>query len=196
MRSITDAACRTLLGLEVAREFYSVPQKVLLGASEADFQNADGTPKSAWETYITRVLALERDEEGQLPELKQMQPYDPGVFTKLIDMYASQMAGQLAAPPQDLGLYTQGNPTSAEAAHVGESRRDRRAVLKQRMFGVPLVKVMQTALRFQNKGVLPAEFKRMSVDWHSVSMESMALSSDAISKQVAAVRCRPVRTWC
>jgi hypothetical protein len=54
------------------------------------------------------------------------------------------------------------------------------------MFDVPLVKVMQTALRFQNKGELPDEFKRMSVDWHSVSMESMALFSDAISKQVAA----------
>lgn len=185
MRSITDAACRTLLGLEVAREIYSVPQRVLLGAAESDFQNADGTPKAAWDTYITRVLALERDEEGNLPDLRQMQAYDPGVFTKLIDMYASQMAGQLAAPPQDLGLYTQGNPTSADAANVAESRRDRRAVLKQSMFGVPLVRVIQTALRFQNKGILPAEFKRLAVDWHSVSIESMATSSDAIAKQIA-----------
>src|SRR5690349_613552 len=108
MRSITDAACRTLLGLEVAREIYSVPQK------------------TAWDTYITRVLALERDEDGNLPEIKQLQAYDPSVFTKLLDWYASAMAGMVAATPQDMGLYTQGNPASAEAVTAGEARRDRR----------------------------------------------------------------------
>jgi len=184
MRSITDAACRTLLGLEVARELYSVPQKVILGASENAFVKSDGTPKSAWDTYITKTLGIERDEEGNLPEIKQMQPYDPSVFTKLMDMYASQMGGMLGAPPQDLGLYTQGNPASAEAAQVSESRRDRRAQARQSMFGVALVKTMQDAMRYQNKGQLPAEFARMMVDWRDVKLESIAATSDAITKQV------------
>lgn len=184
--SITDAACRTLLGLEVAREFYSVPQRLILGASESDFQNADGTAKTAWETYITRVLALERDENGDLPTVTQFAVYDPSVFTKLIEMYASQMAGLLAAPPQDLGLYTQGNPTSAEAAQVGESRRDRRAVLRQKMFSGALVEAMQYGVRFQNKGALPEQYRRIAVDWQDVALESLSLASDGISKQVAA----------
>lgn len=186
MRSITDAACRTLLGLEVAREIYSVPQRVILGASENEFQNTDGTPKAAWDTYITKVLGLERDEEGQLPELKQLQAYDPSVFTKLIDMYASQMAGMLAAVPQDLGLYTQGNPTSAEAGAVNESRRDRRAILKQKMFGSSLVKVMQNAVRFDNKGRLPDTYAHMAADWMDVGLDTPGVTSDAISKQIAA----------
>src|SRR2546430_15415250 len=38
---ISDAGCRTLLGLEVAREFYSAPQRYILGASEEAFQDAD-----------------------------------------------------------------------------------------------------------------------------------------------------------
>lgn len=185
LRSVIDAACRTLLGLEVAREIYSVPQKMILGASESDFQKSDGTRKSAWDTYITKVLALERDADGNLPELKQMQAYDPSVFTKLIEMYASQAAGILSANPQDLGLYTQGNPTSAEAGIVTESRRDRRAVMKQAMFGVPMVKVMQHAMRFQNNGVLPQEFARMAVDWRPVNQEPISIASDALSKQIA-----------
>jgi hypothetical protein len=186
LRSYTDAACRTLLGLEVARELYSVPQKALLGASEADFQNSDGTPKNAWDTYITRVLALERDEDGNLPELKQMTAYDPGVFTKLLDWYASAAAGEVAATPQDMGLYTQGNPASAEAVIAGESRRDRRGLKMQDQFGTPLARVAKYALRFENNGDLPAEYRHIEADWYPVTMPNPGVDSDAITKQVAA----------
>lgn len=186
LRSITDSACRTLLGLEVSRELYSVPQKTILGASEADFQNTDGSPKSAWDTYITRVLALERDDEGNLPSIHQATPYDPRVFTKILDWYASAASGMVAATPQDMGLYTQGNPASAEAVQAGESRRDRRAENMQQMFGVPLAKAVQFAMRFQNGGVLPDEFKRLSADWSPVSKPIPGLAEDGVAKLVAA----------
>lgn len=184
--SITDAACRTLLGLEVAREFYSVPQKVILGATEDDFKSADGTAKSAWEAYITRILALERDEDGNLPQIHQFTPYDPAVFTKIIEMYASQMGGILGAPAQELGIYTQGNPVSADAANVAEARRDRRARHKQKMSGPSLIEAMQMAVRFDNKGVLPDKFKRLAVDWTDPAMFNLAAVSDGLGKQVAA----------
>jgi hypothetical protein len=186
LMSVVDGACRTLLGLEVAREFYSVPQKLILGAAESDFQGPDGTPKKAWDTYVNKVLALERDEDGNLPEVKQLTAYDPTVFTKLVEMYASQAAGILAAVPQDLGLYTQGNPTSAEAAAVADARRDRRARRMQVVFGVQMVKAMQFGVRYQNNGELPDEFKRMAVDWAPVAIETPGVTADAITKQIAA----------
>lgn len=186
LQALTNAASRTLMGLEVARERFSVPQMILMGAAESAFQNTDGTPKAAWETYITKVLALERDEDGQLPEIKQAQVYDPATFTKLLDWYASAAAGEVAAPPQDLGLYTQGNPTSAEAGVVSESRRDRRARNQQRQFGPSLVRVAQMAVRFENKGRLPQEYARLAVDWEPVTMETPAITSDAVSKEIAA----------
>lgn len=186
LRSITDSACRTLLGLEVARELYSVPQKIILGAAESDFQNSDGTPRSVWDTYIHKTLALTRTEDGQLPEVKQMTPYDPSAFTKILDWYASAAAGIVAATPQDMGLYTQGNPASAEAVQAGEARRDRRAENMQQMFGVPLVKVAQLAMRFQNKGVLPDEFRRLETDWSPVTRPIPGVTSDAVTKEIAA----------
>jgi len=186
LMSIVDGACRTLLGLEVAREFYSVPQKLILGAAESDFQAPDGTPKKAWDTYVNKVLALERNDDGDLPEVKQLTPYDPTVFTKLVEMYASQAAGILAAVPQDLGLYTQGNPTSAEAAAVADARRDRRARRMQVVFGVPMVKAMQFGIRYQHNGDLPEEFKRMAVDWAGVAIETPGVTADAITKQISA----------
>lgn len=186
LESLVDSAARTLLGLEVSREIYSVPQKIILGYTEDAFVKTDGTPKSAWETYITKTLGLERDENGDLPDIKQLQPYDPSVFTKLIEMYAAQAAGLMGAVPQDLGLYTDGNPTSAEAAQVSESRRDRRAMLRQAMFGGSLAKVIQYAVRFDNQGKLPDTYRRLSVDWHDVKLESPVATSDAITKQIAA----------
>lgn len=186
IRSTTDSACRDLLALEVAREIYSVPGVTLLGASEADFQNTDGTAKSAWEAYITRYNAIERDEHGDTPTIHQAQVYDPSVFTKVLDMRASQMGSMVAAPPQDLGLYTQGNPTSAESGEVQEKRRNRRAKLMQKQFGPNVVALMQMVLRFQNGGRLPEQYRRMSADWYDVDEVPLGTASDAISKQVAA----------
>lgn len=186
LRSTVDSACRQLLILSVAGELYGTPRLLILGATESDFQDANGNPKTAWETYITKLLALERDEDGNVPEVKQLTAYDPGVFTKVVEMYASQAAGILAATPQDLGLYTQGNPTSAEAAAVNDARRDRRARRMQAIFGVDLVQVMQLGIRFQNGGRLPSQFERMAVDWAEVSIETPGITADAITKYVAA----------
>lgn len=180
--SITDAATRTLLNLTAASEFYSVPQKLILGATEEDFIKADGDKATAWETYIGRVLALQRDPEGALPEVHQFQAYDPAVFTKVIEMYASQMAGVLAAPPQDLGLYTQGNPVSAEAAQVSESRRDRRTRRMHANFGCSLVEVAQLAMRFMNGGELPKEYREIAADWRDPQMVNFTGYADGMSK--------------
>lgn len=186
LRSTIDSTCRTLMGLEVAREIYSAPRMILAGAAESDFQKSDGTPKSAWDTYITKVLALERDAEGNLPELKQTQAYDPSVFTKLIDNAAARAASIVLAPPQDIGLYTEGNPVSADALNTSEARRNRRARAQQREFGVPIANVMKMAARFDNKGVLPEKYAAIAVDWIEVEEIAMVAASDAISKQVAA----------
>lgn len=186
LRSTIDGACRTLLGLEVAREIYSVPQRLILGAAESDFQKSDGTPKSAWETYITAVLGLERDENGELPDVKQLQVYDPATFTKLIENAASRAASIVLAPPQEIGLYTQGNPVSADAQNTSESRRNRRARSQQATFGVPLARVMQYAAMFDNGGVLPDQYRRIAVDWVGLELLDFSTTADGISKLVSA----------
>lgn len=187
IRSVVSSACRDLFGLEIARELYSVPGITLLGAAESDFMNSDGTAKSAWDTYITRVRALERDDEGNLPSIHQATAYDPATFTRLFEMRASQMASMVAAPPQDLGLYTQGNPVSADAVGAMETRRNRRTRRMQREFGSPAMgDVMRMLVRFANGGVLPPELRRLEVDWHDLDEVSPTVMSDAITKQIAA----------
>lgn len=186
LRSHIDGACRTLLGLEVARELYSVPGKVILGAAEDAFKKADGSLASAWDTYIHKTLGLERDENGDLPEIHQFQVYDPSVFTKILDWYASAASGIVLSPPDDMGLYTQGNPTTAESRQASNDERNLRAVGLQREFEPELVKVVKMALRFENNGVLPDKYRRLTIDWNPVSTPNPVLVSDGMSKQITA----------
>lgn len=187
LRAIIQGASRTMLGLEVAREFYSVPQKAILGAAESDFINPDGSRKTAWEVYLHAVLALERDEDGNLPDIKQMQAYDPSVYTKVVEMYAAQASGELGLPPQYLGLYTDGNPVSAEGGQVAEARLDRRARLDMARLTPYVRRIAQYALRLSRPGLdLPKGAERLSVDWTAPEMFNVTQASDALSKQVAA----------
>lgn len=186
IRSVVDSTCRDLLGLEVSREFYSIPRIIMLGATEADFVKSDGSVKTAWETLITKFNAFQRDDEGNVPEIRQVQPYDPSIFTKLIDMRASMMAAMVAAPPQDLGLYTSGNPTSADAVDAMETRRSRRAMLHQRQFGVAISEVMQTAMRVMNDGDLPTQYARVVTDWVPVEEVNPVTASQSAMQQVQA----------
>lgn len=186
LMSIIDSACRRLMGLEGSSELYSLPRLMLLGASAADFQNSDGTMRKAWETYISKINIIERDDEGQLPEVKQLTAYDPSVFTKVIEMYASQAASIVKALPQDLGLYTDGNPVSVESFNAMDMERCRRAIAKQRNFGVAIADVMRMAVAFENGGKTPATFDRVMVDWSSPESTNLTALSDAVSKLVAA----------
>lgn len=185
MMSIIDQGCRTLLGLEVSREFYAVPQKVLLGALESDFISPDGTAKTAWQTYISSMLALERDpESGELPDLKQLQAFDPAVFTKILAELAAQFSGMTGALPQDLGLYTSGNPVSADGWDASDARRERRTAHKRVMYSPSIAETMQIAVRFLNNGDLPDSYKRISVDWDDPQQYSFTSAADGVSKLV------------
>jgi hypothetical protein len=111
----TDSACRSLLGMEIAREFYSIPHRYILGASESDYVDAQGQPKTALDMAMDKFLAFERDEQGQAPTVGQFTAFDPSVFAKIIDKHAQLMASYTQFPPEWFGETTPANPTSADA---------------------------------------------------------------------------------
>ncbi|MGV9352292.1 phage portal protein [Streptomyces misionensis] len=182
--SITDAACRTLMGMEVAREFFAAPQRYILGASESAFQDAEGNAKSAWDTYIGRVLALERDEDGQVPQVGQFAAHDPSAYTKVIDLYARIMATQLGLPPHYLG-YTSDNPASADAIRSTEAQLVKRAERRQRRFGHVWSEALRLALWVQT-GEPPAKDRVIEPVWRNAATPTVAASTDAAVKLVTA----------
>lgn len=181
--SITDAACRRLMGMEVAAEFFGAPQRYILGASESAFQDAEGNTKSAWDTYIGRVLALERDENGEFPEVGQFTAHDPSGQTKIIDLYARIMATQFGLPPHMLG-YTSDNPASADAIRSGESRLIKRAERRIRRFSGTHRGYMRLALSMWRGE--PTEARRIECVWRNPATPTIAAQTDAAVKMVQA----------
>jgi len=180
----TDSACRALLGMEIAREFYSIPHRYILGAQESDFVAADGTPKSAMQMTMSKFLAFERDEEGNVPQVGQFAAFNPAVFTQIIDEHAQLMASYTGFPPSYFGQTTTANPASADAIRVSENGLVRRAEVVQGQFSGPLEDVMRLVWRFANGGAeAPAEMQRLETDWEPAATPTLAGTTDALFKQ-------------
>lgn len=182
--SITDAACRRLMGIEVAAEFFGAPQRYILGASEQAFQDAEGNTKSAWETYIGRVLALERDEDGDVPTVGQFTAHDPSGQTKIIDLYARIMSSQLSVPPHMLG-YTSDNPASADAIRSAEGALVKKAERRIRRFSATHRDAMRLALWFRD-GEPPPKERRIECVWRNPATPTLAAQTDAAVKLASA----------
>lgn len=182
--SITDAACRRLMGIEVAAEFFGAPQRYILGASESAFQDAEGNTKSAWETYIGRVLALERDEDGNVPTVGAFTAHDPSGQTKIIDLYARIMASQLSVAPHVLG-YTSDNPASADAIRYADNSQIKKAERRIRRFSATHRDAMRLALWFRD-GEPPDKSRRIETVWRNPATPTLAAQVDAATKLVQA----------
>lgn len=182
--SITDSACRTLLGAEVAREFYGAPQRYILGASESAFQDAGGNAKGAWETYIGRVLALEADEDGNQPTVGQFTAYDPSAYAAMIEMYGKIMVSQTGLPPQNFGL-TFEVPASADAMRMSEQRLISRVERKQVGLSGGWESHAKKSLYLATGEQVPSSVKLTPV-WRNPATPTLAAQSDAAMKFVQA----------
>ncbi|MEV6548001.1 phage portal protein [Streptomyces sp. NPDC051597] len=182
--SITDAACRRMMGMEVAAEFFGAPQRYILGASESAFQDAEGNPLDAWATYIGRMLGLERDEDGNIPTVGQFPAHDPSGMTKIIDLYARIMSAQFGLPPHMLG-YTTDNPASADAIRSTEAKLVKRSERRIRRFGAAWQQAMRLALWVRD-GEPPDKTRRIETVWRNPATPTVAAQADATVKLVQA----------
>ena len=180
-----DSACRTLLGMEVGREFHIAPRRYALGVTEEAFQNADGTAKSAWDAYLNKVWMLERDENGELPQLGEFAGSDPSGYTKILDTYSSIMCGEMGIPAHMLGMHPDGNPASADAIRSGYEELTSRSRMKQVGFSDGHEDLMRIGLIVKH-GSLPDNAHRIESDWRNPAPETPAGTADAITKQIQA----------
>lgn len=104
-----DRAKRTRERMEVSSEFYSVPQKYVLGLSDEadDFDTFKAT--------ISTMLDFRKDEEdGSVPSVGQFTQQSMSPFIEQMKADAADFAGETGLTLDDLGYVSQ-NPSSAEA---------------------------------------------------------------------------------
>jgi len=184
VRYYTDAAARTVISGEVAREFYAAPQRWMMGAPESFFQDEAGNTKPAWESYLGRILAVERDEEDNLPTVGEFKSSSPEPYINQVRSYSQLLSAEAAIPPTYLGFATD-QAASADAIRAMEARLVKRAERRQKMFGRAWTEVARLAMLFRD-GVEPSDFGSVRPLWRDPSTPTRAAAADEVVKMISA----------
>lgn len=121
-------AKRTLERADVTAEFYSFPQKYVVGLSQ------DAEPLDKWKATVSSMLQFTKDDEGDSPKLGQFAQQSMSPFTEQLRTLASGFAGETGLTLDDLGFITD-NPSSAEAIKASHETLRITARKAQRCFG-------------------------------------------------------------
>ena len=101
-------AKRTLERADITAEFYSFPQKYVVGT------HPDSEPMDTWKATITSMLEFTKDEDGDKPTLGQFTTPSMSPFTEQLRTAAACFAGETGLTLDDLGFVSD-NPSSVEA---------------------------------------------------------------------------------
>lgn len=181
--ALTDAGLRTLARSESHAEFFASPQRYALGADEDAF----GGDMDRWNAVMSRMLAISKDEDGDVPTLGQfsqmsMQPH----FDHLRSL-ASLFAGETSVPLSSLGI-VQDNPSSAEAIYAAKEDLVIEASSANRVWGSALRRAAITAVMLRDGlAVAPEGLTALRAKWRSPATPSVVSASDAVAKQISAM---------
>lgn len=186
VRYYTEAAERTLLGLEVNREFYNAPQRVGLNVDETMFQDESGAPVSQWTSIQGRIwMVPPNDDDKPEPKVVQFDPASPAPYIDQVKGYATLLAAEAGIPAAYLGFQTD-NPASADAIRAGEARLVKRAERRQTVFGRSWTEVGRLALLVRD-GRVPDTFDTaVSNRWRDAATPTRAAAADEATKLIGA----------
>lgn len=131
--SIMSSVIRTMKRSEISAEFYSFPQKYILGLSDSASKELN-----KWRATMSSLLDLGRDEDGDLPQVGQFEAASMSPHIEQLRMFAALFAGETGLTLDDLGIVSD-NPSSAEAIKASHENLRMIARKGQRDFGVGLL---------------------------------------------------------
>lgn len=190
VRAYTDMAVRTLLGMEVNREFFSAPQRYVLGAKENAFVDEAGNPIPGWKAIMGNLWGLERDEEwaeehgGEgMPQVGQFDPARPGPYSDQLLVLGQMFSAEAAIPTTYLGFATD-QAASADAIRALEARLVKRAERRQTAWNAPWTEVAQLAVQVRTRS-LPSR-SDIQVLWGDPATPTRSADADRAVKLVGA----------
>ena len=163
---IVDKAMRDVLRMEVGAEFFTFPQRYILGADDDlfslpaadgdDGEDADGDgeerprvpdPIARWNAYVGSFLAISRDENGDVPQVGQFAAPSADNFTRVFENDAQRFSGATNVPLAQLGVlsntYTSSDalgaandPLILEVERINQSMGEAMEVVGQMMMAV------------------------------------------------------------
>ncbi|MBF6330854.1 phage portal protein [Nocardia transvalensis] len=183
VRGITDNAVRTIMAMEMNREFNWAPRLWATDVSEEQFTRADGSTVTGWEAVIGRMLAVRHDEDNPeaQPKVGQFDQGKPAPYLEYLQGLAQLLSAECAIPPMYLGFATD-QAASADAIRAMEVRLLKRAERRQLTFGKAWLEVARLALLVRD-GAIPKTFDTdVYLDWRDAATPTRsAAAAEAVS---------------
>lgn len=181
--SITDEGVRTVLRTEVSAEFYTAPQRYVLGLEDDAF----GPDGPGWQSILGRMFTVGRDENNDVPVVGEWRQQSMQPHNDHLRMIAARFAGESSLPLGSLGI-VQDNPDSAEAIYAAKEDLVIEASDAGISYGARLVRVAQNIVMLRDGlDAPPAELRWLQANWQNPATPSVVSAADAVVKQVAAV---------
>ena len=182
--SITDSAVRESLRTEISAEFFTSPQKYLLGADRNAFEN-----RTKWEAYIGNIFAVGRDANGDIPEFGQLSQGTMQPHTDYMRALAARFAGETNVPISQLGIIHD-QPASAEAIYAASEplvieTEDFNDSARETLRNVALMAI--AAKLDVPLADLPPEYADFVADFRNPAMPSVVSQTDAMVKIASVV---------
>lgn len=193
VRYYTDAAVRTMLGMEVNREFYTAPQRFVLNAKPEDFGvTSDMSNEEKFRRGLGVAMGMinvvpprEDNTEGDPPAVVEFKPAPPTPFIEQVKAYSIQMSAETGLPATLFGFVTD-NPTSGDAIVKSEFRLTKRASRRISTWGAGWREVGLLCLLARD-GDADVDFvRRLRSKYANPMLPTPAATADKIQKYIAA----------
>jgi len=129
---LQDSAARTVKRSEISAEFYSYPQRYVLG------MDPEAEEMDKWKATMSAMLRIDKDENGDKPSVGSFSQQSMTPHLDQIKALAGMFAGETGLTLDDLGFPSQ-NPSSSEAIKASHETLRLMARKAQRDFGVGLL---------------------------------------------------------
>lgn len=191
VRSYTNTAVRTLLGMETNREFFSAPQRYVLGAKDDAFVDEDGSVIPGWKAILGSLWTLQRDAQwvednpgsDGLAKVGQFPVNPPGPYLEQIKGLSMLLAAEIGMPPSYLGMVSD-NPPSADSIRALETRLVKRAERRQDERDPSYIEIGILASMISGNGEpKPSDLATL---WRDAATPTRAADADRAQKLVAA----------
>jgi hypothetical protein len=185
-----DAALRALVRLEGHMDIYSIPQLMILGASDAMFKNPDGSFKSAFQVVLGRVFGIPDDEDATTPraDVKQFSAASPEPHLADLNALAKLVAREFDLPDSDFALTDLANPTSEGSYIAGRDNLVAEAEGAMDDWSISIRRTVTRALAIQNGlDEVPKQWASIDTEWRSPLYLSRSAAADAGAKIIGAV---------
>lgn len=189
VRYYTVAACRTLQGMELNREFYTYPQRWLKNGTMDMFVDSDNPSESekvmaGFKATTGAMLTLPPPEEPGDPEMElhQFSSSPPTPFIEQVRAYSQLMSSATGIPVAYLGFSTE-NPPSADAIRAWLDRLILGCRNQQELINPDLRRVGWMATSLNGNSVPWRDFAvGVKERWEDPSSPTLSSDADAIMK--------------